>query len=73
MSVFRQFLRETPQAMAAPITNRKLLEAGGALYVIIVKNFFESSTFRDHCDAVNIQVVCIRKDMAVSREMQNLL
>ncbi|XP_071646368.1 uncharacterized protein C18orf63-like [Temnothorax longispinosus] len=53
----RQFLRETPQAMAAPITNRKLLGAGGSLYIIVTKDLFESCTFRDHCDAHDIQVM----------------
>ncbi|XP_011880854.1 PREDICTED: uncharacterized protein C18orf63-like [Vollenhovia emeryi] len=53
----RQFLRETPHAMAAPIVNRKLLGTGGSLYVIVAKDFFESCTFRDHCDALNIQVM----------------
>ncbi|XP_011878445.1 PREDICTED: uncharacterized protein C18orf63-like [Vollenhovia emeryi] len=53
----RQFLRETPHAMAAPIVNRKLLETGGSLYVIVAKDFFKSCTFRDHCDALNIQVM----------------
>ncbi|KYN32394.1 hypothetical protein ALC56_13251 [Trachymyrmex septentrionalis] len=52
-----QFLRETPQAMAAPITNRKLLELGNSLYVIVTKDFLENYTFRDHCDALNIQIV----------------
>ncbi|XP_011695512.1 PREDICTED: uncharacterized protein C18orf63-like [Wasmannia auropunctata] len=52
-----QFLRETPQAMAAPITNRKLLELGGSLYIIVAKDFIESCTFRDHCDALNLEVI----------------
>ncbi|KYN08501.1 hypothetical protein ALC62_00485 [Cyphomyrmex costatus] len=52
-----QFLRETPQAMAAPITNRKLLELGNSLYIIVTKDFLESYTFQDHCDAFNIQVM----------------
>ncbi|KYN22618.1 hypothetical protein ALC57_04983 [Trachymyrmex cornetzi] len=51
-----QFLRETPQAMAAPITNRKLLELGNSLYVIVTKDFWESHIFRKHCDALNIQM-----------------
>ncbi|XP_011641376.1 uncharacterized protein C18orf63-like [Pogonomyrmex barbatus] len=53
----RQLLQETPQAMAAPITNRKLLETGSSLYVISTKEFFKSCTFRDHLDALNIQVM----------------
>lgn len=45
--------------MAAPITNRKILEAGGSLYIIVTKEFFENSAFQDHCDALNIQIVYI--------------
>ncbi|KAL0126680.1 hypothetical protein PUN28_005212 [Cardiocondyla obscurior] len=53
----RQFLQEIPQAMAAPITNRKLLENGNSIYVMIDKDFYGSCTFRDHCDALDTQVV----------------
>ncbi|XP_025159663.1 uncharacterized protein C18orf63-like [Harpegnathos saltator] len=53
----RQFLQETPQAMTAPVTNRKIREAGGAIYVITTKDFFENYAFQDHCDALNIQVM----------------
>lgn len=60
--VFRQFLQETPQAMAAPVTNRKILEAGGVMYVIVTKDFFEDYTFQDHCDSFNVQVVRIPYD-----------
>lgn len=45
--------------MTAPVTNRKILEAGGAIYVIVTKDFFENYTFQDHCEALNVQVVRI--------------
>ncbi|XP_012232261.2 uncharacterized protein C18orf63-like [Linepithema humile] len=53
----RQFLQETPQAMAAPVVNRKILESGGSIYIIVVKDLFENYTFQDHCDSLNIQVM----------------
>ncbi|XP_036144522.1 uncharacterized protein C18orf63-like [Monomorium pharaonis] len=56
-----QFLRQTPQTMAAPIVNRKLLESGCSLYIIVERDFFKSSIFQDHCDALNIQVVRVRR------------
>lgn len=45
--------------MTAPVTNRKTLEAGGAIYIIVTKDFFADYTFQDHCDALNVQVVDI--------------
>ncbi|XP_032674916.1 uncharacterized protein C18orf63-like [Odontomachus brunneus] len=53
----RQFLQETPQAMTAPVTNRKILAAGGTMNIIVTKDFFADYTFQDHCDALNIQVM----------------
>ncbi|XP_050456175.1 uncharacterized protein C18orf63-like [Cataglyphis hispanica] len=53
----RQFLQETPQAMAAPITTRKILESGGSIYIIVMKELFESYAFQNHCDTLNIQVI----------------
>lgn len=56
---FREFLQETPQAMAVPVSNRKILESGGSIYIIVTREFFESCAFQNHCDILNIQVVCI--------------
>jgi len=43
--------------MAAPVVNRKIIEAGGSIYIIVLKDLFENCTFQDHCDSLNIQVV----------------
>ncbi|XP_039306961.1 uncharacterized protein LOC120358146 [Solenopsis invicta] len=51
-----QILRGIPQVMAAPITNRKLLETGSCLYIIAERDIFES-IFQDHCKAFNVQLV----------------
>lgn len=56
---FREFLQETPQAMAAPVSNRKILESGGSIYIIVTREFFESCAFQNLCDILNIQVVRI--------------
>ncbi|XP_029155534.1 uncharacterized protein C18orf63-like isoform X2 [Nylanderia fulva] len=53
----REFLQKTPQAMAAPINNRKILESGGSIYVIVTREFFESCDFQNHCDTLNIQMI----------------
>ncbi|XP_072764048.1 uncharacterized protein C18orf63-like [Anoplolepis gracilipes] len=53
----REFLQEIPQAMAAPITNRKILESGGSIYIIVTKELFKSCAFQNHCDTLNIQMV----------------
>ncbi|XP_029662799.1 uncharacterized protein C18orf63-like [Formica exsecta] len=57
----REFLQETPQAMAAPITNRKILESGGSIYIIVMRELFESYAFQNHCDTLNIQVIDLLK------------
>ncbi|XP_025267565.1 uncharacterized protein C18orf63-like [Camponotus floridanus] len=53
----REFLQETPHAMAAPISNRKILESGGSIYIIVTRELFESCAFQNHCDILNIQVI----------------
>ncbi|CAL1681677.1 unnamed protein product [Lasius platythorax] len=53
----REFLQETPLAMAAPITNRKILVSGGSIYIIVTKELFESCAFQNHCDTLNIQTI----------------
>lgn len=71
---FRKFLQETPQAMAAPITNRKILESGGSIYIIVMKELFESCAFQNHyCDTLNIQIVRIRAICRRKRERESVL
>lgn len=43
--------------MAAPVVNRKIREAGGFMYAIVAKEFFDSCTFQNRCGALNVQVV----------------
>jgi len=70
--ISRRFLQETPQAMAAPVVNRKIREAGGFMYVMIAKAFFESYTFRDHCNALNIEMVRVRNKCILQHRFENL-
>ncbi|EZA58291.1 hypothetical protein X777_01248 [Ooceraea biroi] len=53
----RQFLEKTPQAIAAPVVNRKIREAGGFMYVIVGKELSECCAFQNHCGALNIQMM----------------